>query len=82
MIHVLPETMVGVSGHRLVELRPPHGLNRCHDFATPKTKRRRASQSGPCDMKGFNAGESRFESIKVVGRFSLFHYGLTYTIMM
>ena len=34
------------------------------------------------DAKDFNAGESRFESIEVVGRFSLFHYGLTYTIVV
>lgn len=44
MVDVLLNPMIGVGGHRFIEVRALHGLKSGHDFMTPKAQAHCASE--------------------------------------
>lgn len=51
VIHILPNSMIPVGGHRLVKVRSQHGLDRRHNFSTSKTQRRCGSHRRARDVE-------------------------------
>ena len=67
--------MIGIGGHRLVEMHPPHGLNGRHDLRTTKTDCRGATERTAGNVETVHIREGCFERVKVVRWLPLLCHG-------
>lgn len=71
MINVLPKSMIGKSRHGLIEVLPPHGLDRSHDFGASKSQSGGASHCRARYGKSLHTVKHRLKGFEVVSWFSL-----------
>jgi hypothetical protein len=76
VVHVLPNPMISIGGHRLEKLPPLYGLDRRLDLDSTKPKRGSGSR---CNDRCPYPGCGNLKSIKVVGWLPLFHHAEIYT---
>src|SRR5262245_57297908 len=71
VVDILPDPMIRVGGHRLLELPPLDGLDHAYNLATAEAQSRSAPDCRARCIQPLCRGEGGLDRIQVIGRFTL-----------